>query len=95
MKEEFRDKVVGLVVRADVQLFKDQVSNVLTKASHPHHSGGCAHLLDDKERYREQVGDNKSNTTQGNRQTKDARQTSDDEYSGMEILQTNEESILP
>ena len=57
MKEEFRINVVGVVVRADVQLFKDQVSNVLAKASHQLHSEGCAHLLDDKERYREQVGD--------------------------------------
>ena len=60
MKEEFRDNVVGVLVRAGVQLFMDQVSNVLVMASHPHHSGGCAHLLDDQERYCEQVGDNKA-----------------------------------
>ena len=60
MKEEFRNSVEGVVVRADAQLFKDEVSNVLAKSSHPLHSGGCAHLLDDKDRYYERVGDKKA-----------------------------------
>ena len=47
-------------MRDDVQLFIDQVSNVLATASHPHHSGGCAHLLNDDERYRERVGDDEA-----------------------------------
>ena len=47
--EEFKGKVEGVIVRADIDLFKDHVSNVLATASHPHHSGGCAHLLDDEE----------------------------------------------
>ena len=42
---------------ADIELFKDHVSNVLATASHPHHSGGCAHLLDNEERHRERLGD--------------------------------------
>lgn len=46
-----------MVVRADVQLFKDQVNNILAKANHPMHSGGCAHLLDTKDRYCGRVGD--------------------------------------
>ena len=46
-------------MRAEVQLFKDQVSNTLAKASHPSHSGGCSHLLNDEPRYREQVRDKK------------------------------------
>ena len=58
MKEEFQDKVVGVVVRVDVQLFIDQVSNVLATANNPHHSGGYAHLLDNEERYCDRVGDN-------------------------------------
>ena len=56
MKEEYQTGVEGVVVRADIQIFKDQVSNALAKANYPNHSGGCAHLLDDKTRYREQVG---------------------------------------
>ena len=51
MEEEFQDKVVGIIVRANIELFKDRVSNVLATASHPHHSGGCAHLLDDEDCY--------------------------------------------
>ena len=56
VKEEYQTGVVGVVVRADVQLFKDQVNNALAKANHPNHSKGCAHLLDDEPRYRERVG---------------------------------------
>ena len=56
MKEEYLSSIERVVVRADVQLFKDQISNALAKASHPHHSGGCAHLLDDIDRYRKRVG---------------------------------------
>ena len=55
VKEEHQTGVEGVVVRADVQLFKDQVRNVLAKVNHPSHSGGCSHLLDNKLRYREQV----------------------------------------
>ena len=47
----------GVIVRADTDLFKDHLSNVLATASHPHHSGSCAHLLDDKTRYRDRLGD--------------------------------------
>ena len=60
IKEEFQDNMVGVLMRADVQLFIDQVSKVLTTASHPDHSGGCAHLLDNQERYREQIADDKA-----------------------------------
>ena len=56
VKEEYQTGVVGVVVRADVQLFKDQVSNVLAKDNHPDHSRGCAHLLDDEHRYQARVG---------------------------------------
>ena len=52
LKEELRGSSEGVVVRADVQLFRDHVSNALAKAQHPLHSGGCAHLLDGKARYR-------------------------------------------
>ena len=52
MKEELRGISEGVTVRADVQLYRDHLSNVLAKAQHPLHSGGCAHLLDDKARYR-------------------------------------------
>ena len=51
LKEELRGSSEGVVVRADVQLFMDQISNSLAKAQHPLHSGGCAHLLDDQARY--------------------------------------------
>ena len=61
IKEEYRNSVEGVVVRADVQLFKDQVSNVLAKTNHPSHSGGCSHLLDDKPRYCKRVGNKKEN----------------------------------
>ena len=47
---EYKDKVEGVIVRADIDLFKDHLSNVLAKASHPQHSEGCAHLLDDEAR---------------------------------------------
>ena len=60
MEEKFKDKLIGFVMRADVQLFMDQVGNLLATASHPHHSGGCAHLLDNEEHYCERVGDNKA-----------------------------------
>ena len=52
LKEELRGSLEGVVVRADVQLFMDQISNSLAMAQHPLHSGGCAHLLDDEARYR-------------------------------------------
>ena len=55
---EYQDKVEGVIVRADIDLFKDHLSNILAKVSHPQHSGGCAHLLDDEARYRERLGDN-------------------------------------
>ena len=45
---EFKDKVEGVIVRADIDLFKDHLSNVLATVSHPWHSGGCAHMLDDE-----------------------------------------------
>ena len=32
---EYQDKVEGVIVRADIDLFKDHLSNVLAKASHP------------------------------------------------------------
>lgn len=60
IKKEYRNSVKEVIVRGDVQLFKDKVNNVLTKANHPLHSGGCAHLLDNKTCYREQVGDKKA-----------------------------------
>ena len=57
LREELRGSSEGVVVRADVQLFMDQIRNSLAKAQHPFHSGGCAHLLDDEACYRRQVGD--------------------------------------
>ena len=57
IEEEFKGKVEGVIVRADIDLFKDHFSNVLAIASHPHHSGGCVHLSDDKERHRDRLGD--------------------------------------
>ena len=57
VSEEYQDKVEGVIVRADIDLFKDHLSNILATASHPKHSGGCAHLLDDEARYRERLGD--------------------------------------
>ena len=57
LKEELCGRVEGVIVRADVQLFMDQRSNLLAKAQHPLHSGGCAYLLDDQTCYRRQVGD--------------------------------------
>ena len=56
MKKELRGKAVGVTVRADVQQYKDNLSNKLAKAQHPLHSGGCAHLLDDADCYRRQLG---------------------------------------
>ena len=41
---EYEDKVERVIVRADIDLFKDYLSNVLATASHLQHSGGCAHL---------------------------------------------------
>ena len=55
---EYKDKVEGVIVRADIDLFKDHLSNVLATASHPQHCGGCAHLLDYKARYCEWLGNN-------------------------------------
>ena len=50
VSEEYQDKVEGVIVRADIDLFKDHLSNILTTASHPKHSRACAHLLDDEAR---------------------------------------------
>ena len=36
VEEEFQNKVVGVITRADIELFKDHISNVLATASHPH-----------------------------------------------------------
>ena len=57
MKKELRGNAVGVTVRADVQQYMDNLSNELAKAQHPLHSGGCAHLLDDVDRYRRRVGE--------------------------------------
>ena len=45
---EYKDRMEGVIVNADIDLFKDHLRNVLATASYPQHSGGCAHLLDDK-----------------------------------------------
>ena len=60
MKKGYRNSVEEVVVRVDVQLFNDQVSNVLAKTNHPLRSGGCPHLLDDEDRYYNQVGNKKA-----------------------------------
>ena len=92
VKEEFRNILGGVVVRADVQLFMNQVSNALAKASHPHHSGGCTHLFDDIDRYRERVGNDKATLPKAT-----SRQCMPDKLvmtSTVEWkLRTNEESI--
>ena len=46
---EYKEKVEGVIMRADIDLFKDHLSNLLAKASHPQHSRGCAYLLDDED----------------------------------------------
>lgn len=38
VKEKYQTGVEGVVVRADVQLFKDQVSNALARANYPNHT---------------------------------------------------------
>ena len=58
--EEFKGKVEGVIVRADIDLFKDHLSNVIATASHQHHSGGCAHMLDDKARYYDRLSNRKA-----------------------------------
>ena len=57
VKEEYKTPHHGTLVQADVNIFKDHLSNVLAIVNHPSHTGGCAHLLHNKTIYREQVGD--------------------------------------
>ena len=57
VKEECKLPHHRTLVQADMTLFKDRLSNILATVNHPSHTGGCAYLLDDKTRYREQVGD--------------------------------------
>ena len=60
MEEEFQGKVLAVIVRDTLELFKDQVSNILATSSHPNHSGSCAHLLDIKDRYQDRIGNNQA-----------------------------------
>ena len=61
VKEEYKLPHQGTIIQADVTLFKDHLSNVLATINQPIHTSGCAHLLDDQDRYRERererVGD--------------------------------------
>ena len=59
VKEEFKAPHQGTLVRADVTIFKDHLSNALATINHPSHTGGCAHLLDDQKRYQERLGNDK------------------------------------
>ena len=40
LSAEYKDKVEGVIVRADIDLFKDHLSNIKATASHPQHCGG-------------------------------------------------------
>ena len=78
-------------MRADVKLFKDQLSNFLAKANQPLHSGGCSHLLDNKNCYCEHLGDRQEtlpNVT-GRQELPSAVVIP----SSMEAIQTTEEGI--
>ena len=57
VKEEFKSPHQGTLVQIDVTIFKDHLSNAPATINHPSHTGGCAHLLDNKKRYQEQLGD--------------------------------------
>ena len=48
IKEEYQNSVEGVVVIADVKLFKDQLRNLLAKVNHLGNIRGCSHLLGDK-----------------------------------------------